>query len=75
MAAIGVFLPPIEDGAAFAACLRQGSDDPAAALEGYERLCLPRVTRLQQMSRANKLRFHMRDGPEQEARRRMGQGG
>ena len=58
----------IEDGAALAACLRQGSHDPAAALERYERLRLPRVTRLQQMSRANKLRFHMRDGPEQEAR-------
>ena len=27
-----------------------------------------RVTRLQQMSRANKLRFHMRDGPGQQAR-------
>jgi salicylate hydroxylase len=58
----------IEDGAALAACLRQGSSDPAAALQRYERLRLPRVTRLQQMSRANKLRFHMRDGPEQEAR-------
>ena len=58
----------VEDGAALAACLRQGSDGPAAALERYERLHLPRVTRLQQMSRANKLRFHMRDGPEQEAR-------
>src|SRR3954470_21962096 len=58
----------IEDGAALAACLRQGADDPEAALERYERLRLPRVTRLQQMSRANKLRFHMRDGPEQEAR-------
>jgi salicylate hydroxylase len=55
----------IEDGAALAACLRQGSDDLAAALERYEQLRLPRVTRLQQMSRANKLRFHMRDGPEE----------
>ena len=26
------------------------------------------MTRLQEMSRANKLRFHMRDGPAQEAR-------
>ena len=52
-----------------AACAaRQGSADPAAALDRYERLRLPRVTRLQQMSRANKLRFHMPDGPEQEAR-------
>ena len=57
----------IEDGAALAACLG-GVADPAAALRHYERLRLPRVTRLQQMSRANKIRFHMRDGPEQKAR-------
>jgi hypothetical protein len=31
-------------------------------------LRLPRVTRLQELSRANKLRFHTRDGPAQEAR-------
>jgi salicylate hydroxylase len=37
-------------------------------LRHYERLRLPRVTRLQQMSRANKTRFHMRDGPAQQAR-------
>jgi salicylate hydroxylase len=58
----------IEDGAALAACLTAGGDDPAPALVRYERLRLPRVTRLQQMSRANKYRFHMPDGPEQEAR-------
>src|SRR5207244_1255085 len=58
----------IEDGAALAACLRAGADDPPAALRRYERLRLPRVTRLQQMSRANKHRFHMPDGPEQQAR-------
>jgi salicylate hydroxylase len=58
----------IEDGAALAACLAAGRDDPAAALLRYERLRLPRVTRLQQMSRANKIRFHMRDGPGQRAR-------
>ena len=58
----------IEDGAALAACLVAGLDDPAAALLRYEQLRLPRVTRLQQMSRANKYRFHMPDGPEQEAR-------
>jgi len=37
-------------------------------LRHYEQLRLPRVTRLQDMSRANKTRFHMRDGPAQEAR-------
>jgi len=58
----------IEDGAALAACLAAGEGDPAGALRRYEQLRLPRVTRLQQMSRANKTRFHMPDGPAQEAR-------
>jgi salicylate hydroxylase len=59
----------IEDGAALAACLVIGGiADPAESLRRYERLRLPRVTRLQDMSRANKTRFHMRDGPGQEAR-------
>ena len=58
----------IEDGAALAACLAAGIGDPATALRRYEQLRLPRVTRLQQMSRANKYRFHMPDGPDQEAR-------
>jgi 2-polyprenyl-6-methoxyphenol hydroxylase-like FAD-dependent oxidoreductase len=59
----------IEDGATLAACLAaRGTDDPAAALQRYERLRLPRVSRLQDMSRANKTRFHLPDGPAQEAR-------
>jgi salicylate hydroxylase len=58
----------IEDGATLAACLVANAADPAAALRHYERLRLPRVTRLQDMSRANKGRYHMRDGPEQQAR-------
>jgi len=57
----------IEDGATLAACLRAIAD-PAEALLLYEHLRLPRVTRLQAMSRANKLGFHMPDGPAQEAR-------
>jgi salicylate hydroxylase len=57
----------IEDGATLAACLVDVAD-PARALQHYERLRLLRVTRLQEMSRANKTRFHMRDGPSQEAR-------
>jgi salicylate hydroxylase len=57
----------IEDGAALAACLRAISD-PAEALRHYEQLRLPRVTRLQALSRANKTRFHLRDGPAQQAR-------
>jgi salicylate hydroxylase len=55
----------IEDGACLAACLRAAGEEPAAALLRYERLRLPRVSRLQQLSRANKTRFHMPDGPDQ----------
>jgi salicylate hydroxylase len=59
----------IEDGAALAACiLAAGDADPAAPLRRYEQLRLPRVTRLQDMSRANKTRFHMRDGSAQKTR-------
>jgi salicylate hydroxylase len=59
----------IEDGACLAACLAAAGDaDPAQALLRYERIRLPRVTRLQQMSRANKIRYHMPDGPDQVAR-------
>ena len=55
----------IEDGAVLAACLTAaGADDPAETLRRYERLRRPRVTRLQEMSRANKIRYHMPDGPD-----------
>jgi salicylate hydroxylase len=59
----------IEDGATLAACLA-GADggEPAEALARYETLRRARVTRLQEMSRANKTRFHLPDGPAQEAR-------
>jgi salicylate hydroxylase len=57
----------IEDGAALTTLLSAGGD-PVAALRRYEQIRLPRVTRLQQMSRANKYRYHMPDGPEQQAR-------
>ena len=58
----------IEDGATLAACLVAADGDPAAALKRYEELRLPRVTRLQELSRANKTRFHLPDGPAQQAR-------
>jgi salicylate hydroxylase len=59
----------IEDGATLAACLvAAGDEDPAVTLQRYETLRRPRVTRLQEMSRANKTRFHLPDGPAQEAR-------
>lgn len=56
----------IEDGATLAACLTRLP--PRDALQRYEAIRLPRATRLQEMSRANKTRFHLPDGPEQEAR-------
>lgn len=59
----------IEDGATLTACLlEQGAADVPAALRRYEALRLPRATRLQEMSRANKMRFHLPDGPGQQAR-------
>ncbi len=63
----------IEDGATLAACLLAAENgdpggDPSGALKRYEQLRLPRVTRLQELSRANKTRFHMADGPAQQAR-------
>jgi salicylate hydroxylase len=57
----------IEDGATLAACLRD-SADPAEALRRYEQLRVPRASRIQGLSAANKTRFHLPDGPEQEAR-------
>ena len=57
----------IEDGAALppASLRRRRSGELAAALRAAR---LPRVSRLQAMSRANKIRFHMQDGPAQQAR-------
>jgi salicylate hydroxylase len=57
----------IEDGATLAACLAE-ADDPGAALRRYERVRLPRATRVQALSSDNKTRFHLPDGPEQRAR-------
>jgi salicylate hydroxylase len=56
----------IEDGATLAACLLRFP--LVEALQRYETLRRPRATRLQEMSRANKTRFHLPDGPEQQAR-------
>jgi len=58
----------IEDGATLAACLARGADDVPAALKRYETLRLARATRLQELSRLNKTRFHLPDGPEQQRR-------
>jgi len=59
----------IEDGATLAACLqRLGPGAVPEALRLYEQLRLPRATRLQELSRLNKLRFHLPDGPAQQRR-------
>lgn len=58
----------IEDGAALAALLAKMPDAPELALRRYEEIRKPRATRLQSMSAANRVRFHLRDGPEQQAR-------
>jgi salicylate hydroxylase len=58
----------IEDGAALTACLLRAGPDVPEALRRYERLRIPRTSRLQAMSAANKTRFHLPDGPEQRVR-------
>jgi salicylate hydroxylase len=60
----------VEDGATLAACLAAVTEPTAVAdaLRRYERLRLPRASRLQAISGDNKTRFHLPDGPEQEQR-------
>ena len=59
----------IEDGAALAACLSQtAARDVPEALRRYEALRLPRASRVQGLSEVNKTRFHLPDGPAQQAR-------
>jgi salicylate hydroxylase len=59
----------IEDGATLSACLSNiDSARVPEALRRYERLRLPRTSRLQGLSEANKQRFHLPDGPAQMAR-------
>jgi salicylate hydroxylase len=58
----------IEDGAALASLLKATPDDIASALARYETLRKPRATKLQQASAANRQRFHLPDGPEQQKR-------
>jgi salicylate hydroxylase len=59
----------IEDGATLSACLSniEGRHVPEA-LRRYERLRLPRTSRVQSLSEENKRRFHLPDGPAQVAR-------
>jgi 2-polyprenyl-6-methoxyphenol hydroxylase-like FAD-dependent oxidoreductase len=60
----------IEDGATLTACLTQAGPDIGEALRRYERLRLPRTSRLQALSAANKTRLHLPDGPQQQSKRR-----
>jgi salicylate hydroxylase len=58
----------IEDGATLAALLTAMQGDVPGALARYEELRKPRATRLQEASAANRTRFHLHDGPEQQKR-------
>ena len=58
----------IEDGAALAALLTAMPGDVPGVLRRYEELRKPRATRLQEASAANRTRFHLPDGPEQQQR-------
>ena len=59
----------IEDGATLATCLSQtAAQNVPDALRRYEALRLPRASRVQRLSEANKTRFHLPDGPAQQAR-------
>ena len=58
----------VEDGATLTACLLRERDDIPEALRTYERLRRPRASKIQGLSAANKIRFHLPDGPEQQER-------
>jgi salicylate hydroxylase len=58
----------IEDGATLATCLREAGSDIPEALRRYERLRIPRTSRMQALSAENKTRFHLPDGPRQRDR-------
>jgi 2-polyprenyl-6-methoxyphenol hydroxylase-like FAD-dependent oxidoreductase len=58
----------IEDGAALAASLTTRPGDVTGALVRYEEVRKPRASRLQEASAANRKRFHLPDGPEQQKR-------
>jgi 2-polyprenyl-6-methoxyphenol hydroxylase-like FAD-dependent oxidoreductase len=57
----------LEDGVSLTACLSK-IGDVAAAFAQYEKLRLPRTSRMQAMSAANKTRFHLPDGSDQQER-------
>ena len=58
----------VEDAAALAVCLTTGPWEPPTALARYERVRLPRASRVQEASRGRTAHHHLPDGPEQVAR-------
>ncbi|MFJ1768183.1 FAD-dependent monooxygenase [Amycolatopsis sp. NPDC088138] len=56
----------VEDAGVLAECLADA--DVPAALERYQRLRLPKASRIQRMSWDNNTAYHLPDGPEQRAR-------
>ncbi|MFC4048470.1 FAD-dependent monooxygenase [Actinomadura syzygii] len=60
----------VEDAAVLARCLADDLDDPPRALRRYERLRIPRTSRLQDASHTRSLVNHLPDGPDQQARDR-----
>jgi len=48
--------------------LTKVDSDIPATLRAYEALRLPRTSRIQALAAANKIRFHLADGPEQRER-------
>ena len=57
----------LEDGVSLTTCLSK-IGDVAAAFARYEKLRLPRTSRMQAMSAARKTRLHLSDGPAQQER-------
>ena len=57
----------MEDAMTLMACLRKIANTPQA-LAYYQELRLPRTSHVQSLAAANKMRFHLPDGPEQAAR-------
>lgn len=58
----------VEDAAVLAGCLAGGDMDVPSALAAYERIRLPRATRVQEASRGRLDHHHLPDGPDQQER-------
>jgi salicylate hydroxylase len=62
------FAQAVEDAAVLAACLADPDRDVPTALARYAALRRDRTARVQTISRSNGVRFHLPDGPDQQAR-------